>query len=1261
MSLWASTLSGVFIGAFISANALSLQLIYRSNRILHVAQLIPGLVALVVSEFAKSQLHLGTTLSIALGLACSIVIGIAFNLLALAKHPRRSVLYLLGAILSLALILDGLASGLEARYRLWQHQSSIHFSSITNFSTGGIHITYGDIATLVIAIVFYWYLDKSPRSYLAGSILDANIDSPKQASRLGLRVQRIHLRYWVLVSFISGVVGISANQLIGTPHGSLNQVWYLLIPVLAAFSISGHKKVAPCFYLSFLIGIFQSIAIYRLHFQALSVTLIMSLLVLAGTSINARWKTQTSYFDDFRFRQPFFNLSRTLPRSTIQTVLGSIAYAAVSICLVVFARHLGTPTLIFMSYSCIFALAMLALSISSNWGSRVNFGQLAISFICAASTSTLLMHIHLDGFIAIILGALVGALISLFMEFTSISVDYKYYSQISFVLAVVIPQILYSHNYLSWIDLQLSKRPKFLGSLALNTPWHLFALSLITLAIIVFLIHNLKVSRPGRMISVSKDNLRISPTFAISFKYVKVVVAVISGLIAGTAGTLYLFISGSLAIGPHLSASLSLAFVLVLMVGGSSSLFGAVLSGALFEVTIFFLTPDWQLVVIGLSSLIVLTLIGQPLETLAFRLSSRKLAKSLSEFTLGSHSQPGNSQSSKTAIGFNSPTFRRNMKLPLEQKSLQLVVDEILGLELLEASLKRNSQLASTFPSERILHDPQSSAPGVQGTELLGCSGLSLIDGSRRVLQDIDFSLYSGEIVAIVGSNGSGKSSMLEVFSGDRTPSSGILRYRGKRLTRLNGVERAEAGLITAFHDRSVFPSLSVQANLELATWMLRRDAPAQQRGIEWVLNIFPILQARLDVSAGDLSSGERQMLSIAQSLLCRPRVLLVDEISQGLAPHAVSKINETLKELASGGVGIVLAEQSFNLSTSIADRVLLLENGRIVFSGPPPELSTRADYMRSVFARSAARQSASSPARHEGSSPLNQSASSPARHEGSSPLAKEKGSINQPRRDYVQTSILSARSIYKSYGGINALTDVNLTAYPGEVLGIIGSNGSGKTTLLDVCSGITSPQRGQIRMLGSQITKMPSHKRARMGLARSFQNSQLFPNLTPFQVLASAIETPSELLDPLSYALRLKPARQHDKFVTRNAFSKLEEFGLLDLANQPISMLSGLEKRLLEIACVLSHNPRILLLDEPTVGVSQRQRGALGDLLALVRLKSHSTIVIVEHDIPLISQLADSMICLHLGRVISSGSPEQVLSDQHVIDSYLGVLESSH
>jgi branched-chain amino acid transport system ATP-binding protein len=221
---------------------------------------------------------------------------------------------------------------------------------------------------------------------------------------------------------------------------------------------------------------------------------------------------------------------------------------------------------------------------------------------------------------------------------------------------------------------------------------------------------------------------------------------------------------------------------------------------------------------------------------------------------------------------------------------------------------------------------------------MLEISRLDVYYGVIRALHEISLRVGKGEIVTLIGANGAGKSTTLLTLSGLLTPLSGSIIYEGSDITYAPAHRRVEMGIVQVPEGRRVFANMSVSENLELGAYT-RKDKAGVRQDLERVFALFPILAERRKQAAGTLSGGQQQMLAIGRALMGRPRLLLMDEPSLGLAPLLVKEIFQTIAEIRSQGVTVLLVEQNAHMALSLADRAYVLETGRITLSGPAKEL----------------------------------------------------------------------------------------------------------------------------------------------------------------------------------------------------------------------------------------------------------------------------------------------------------------------------------
>jgi len=508
-----------------------------------------------------------------------------------------------------------------------------------------------------------------------------------------------------------------------------------------------------------------------------------------------------------------------------------------------------------------------------------------------------------------------------------------------------------------------------------------------------------------------------------------------------------------------------------------------------------------------------------------------------------------------------------------------------------------------------------------------GRSKLLVLRGVRsgydgvEILHGIDLDLDEGEIIALLGTNGAGKSTLLKTISGVVEADRGAVIFDGRDITHAPPHEIAAFGIVQMPGGAGVFGSLTVAENLELAGWTQRRNVDSVRAARAEVLDIFPVLAQRLDQPAANLSGGQQQMLALGMSFVMRPRVLLIDELSLGLAPVVVGQMLPIVKRMSQEGVTVVLVEQSVNVALTVAERAYFLERGEVRFSGPTAELLERPDVLRSVFLSGASVGGTSAPM----------------------PV------------DVGDEVVLATRDVVTSFGGIRAVDGVSLDVHAREIIGVIGPNGAGKTTLFDVISGFAPLFAGSVHVGGVDVSSASPNGRARAGLGRSFQDARLFPELTVAETLAVSLERWVGNRSALAASMYLPPVFDSEQEIRSRVAELIELLGLGDFERKFVRELSTGTRRIVDIACLVAHRPTVIMLDEPTSGLAQREVEALAPVVRRLRDEMGAALLVVEHDIPFVSSVADRLVAMDQGRVVTSGPPAEVLAHPQVVESYLG------
>jgi branched-chain amino acid transport system ATP-binding protein len=499
---------------------------------------------------------------------------------------------------------------------------------------------------------------------------------------------------------------------------------------------------------------------------------------------------------------------------------------------------------------------------------------------------------------------------------------------------------------------------------------------------------------------------------------------------------------------------------------------------------------------------------------------------------------------------------------------------------------------------------------------------LSMVDvvvelSGSTILDHVSFDVADGELLALLGTNGAGKTTLLRALTGLVVPSGGTLIFDGVELGGADPAKTFRLGMVYAPGAPYVYDGLTVAENLRAAGWRYRRANGELGAAIDEALEVFPTLVPRLSVGAGELSGGERQLLNLAQALLARPRLLLLDELTLGLSPSAAEAVLDAVRVINERGTTVVFVEQSVDRALRLARRAVYIDRGQVRFDGPTADLKDNPEVLRAAFF---------------GDPPPRRRA---ARAGTDAPVA------------------VAATGVSLSYGGVVAVDGASITVRAGEIVALVGPNGAGKTSFLDVLAGATRADAGSVTFEGRDVTALPAYARARLGMGRSFQDARLWPALTVRESVATARErhVPEPAVAPA--LVHLPITRSSEAEVGAVVDRLLGEFGLTAYAERFVGELSTGMRRALELTCLMAGEPTVLLLDEPAAGLAQRELPGVAARLEAVHATTGAAIVIVEHDLALVRRVAHRVVVMANGKVIADGDPRTVFDLPEVQQAY--------
>jgi len=477
-------------------------------------------------------------------------------------------------------------------------------------------------------------------------------------------------------------------------------------------------------------------------------------------------------------------------------------------------------------------------------------------------------------------------------------------------------------------------------------------------------------------------------------------------------------------------------------------------------------------------------------------------------------------------------------------------------------------------------------------TSLLDVDNISVSYGDVRALQDVRLTIEPGTVTGLIGPNGAGKTTLLDVISGFVTPTSGSVTLAGRKVDGLGPHRRARVGLGRTFQSVDLFDDMTIAENLAVAAESSTGDAGDARRAAELV---------GVDESdgriAGAVSLGERKRVALARALTSRPSVLLLDEPAAGLDHGERARLGSILRAVADTGTSVVLVDHDLSFVLEQCDRVVVLDFGCIIADGAPAVVRNDPAVMAAYVGVAGARTAPPRPA------------------DGSAP----------------QTA-LSVHGMSAGYGGSPVVADVDLEVGAGEIVALLGPNGAGKTTTLLALSGALPLIHGEVTVLGRPL-RSGARRQGAVGVAHVVQGRGVFTGLT---------------------------TRENLRLVDRGGEATKEVLNLLPALKQllrtPAGRLSGGEQQMLALARALVARPRLLIIDELSLGLAPKVVAEMLDSLAGRVREQGMAVLLAEQHAAVALSVADRAYVLAAGHVVDEG-PATAFADnpERLAAAYLG------
>ncbi|QYG91130.1 ATP-binding cassette domain-containing protein [Iamia sp. SCSIO 61187] len=1188
-------LQGAALGVGTGLMAVGLVLVYRTTRVINFAYGAMGTACGALAAGLRLGLDWSWWITAPLCIALGVALGVLVELAVIRRFRRAPRLVLTVATIGLAQALGGLALFVPTWFDIpsaipgFDTELSSATVRVGSTTLDGNHMALAAIAPIaLLALLFYLYRTES------GTAVRGVAENVDRARLLGIPVDRLNLELWAVIGGLAALTVVLKEPVQGLPIDAASGPTVLLAP-LAAAVVAGMRSIWGAFLAGIAIEIIDQLVQINVSprswtYVVLLAIIIVALLAQQGTTGRAdagegSWST--------------VGTTRRLPArlGALPEVRATRAVVAVLVvAALVLIPVVGTPTQIqTATLALVSAMAAMSLVVLTGWGGSVSLGQVALVGVGGIVAANLIDDLDLDLFLTLGLSALAGGVVAAVIGIPALRVSGQLLAVSTMAFAVALQQhVVQPASYESIIP-PTYPRPELFGRYDLASEEWLYALALVLVVAGALVLANLRRTRTGRVIAATRDNSRATAAVGVSRSRTTITAFVLSGMFAGLTGGIHAVTLASMGDNSY-PASASLLVFSMAVIGGVASL-GGTLAGVALVQWLGYAFPRFQLLITGVGLLVILMVLpgglGQAWEAVRDRLAR---------------------------------AAARRRGLPdadeLDEADLTATTPEQEATVAALAVEQEERRLAGRAGRAGLAAEPTADADADEA--VLAISGVEAGYGSLQVLFGVDASVADGDVLALLGTNGAGKSTLFKTVAGLLPCTRGTVTLAGRDITNLPTEQIAQMGLSMMPGGRGVFPTLTVAENMRMATWMLRTDRERSRRRTDAMLAMFPVLADRWDQAAGDLSGGEQQQLSIAMAFVTEPRVVLIDELSLGLAPTVVGMLVDKVRELHADGTTIVVVEQSVNVALLMCEQAVFLEKGQVRFRGPTAGLLDRPDILRAVFIGA---------------------------EDDPSPAAPPDDPAPRPDRGVT----LEAHGLTRRFGGITAVDDVDLTVHPGAIVGLIGHNGAGKTTLFDLLTGFLALDGGAVRLGGVDITDHPPHRRAVLELGRSFQEALLYPSLTVVECVEVALERHLANRDPVAAALHLPASTDSERAAAARADELVALLGLTPFRDRLTGELSTGTRRIVELACLLAQDPAVVLLDEPTAGVAQAEIEALVPMLRRVQAETGCSLLVVEHDMGLLQELCDELVALEQGRVIARGTPAEVLADPDVVASYLG------
>ena len=865
-----------------------------------------------------------------------------------------------------------------------------------------------------------------------------------------------------------------------------------------------------------------------------------------------------------------------------------------------------------MTTAAMYAMAAMGLGLLLGQAGQISLGQAAFFGISAFTAAVLTHSFGMAPWVGAIAGTVLSALVALVIGRPILKLKGYILALATLGLGEIFVVIVRQHKHFFDGNIGVVALPHFsIGAWSFSSYRSQYYLVWFLVVVLLLVTERALRSRVGRALRALSSSETAAATLGVRTTGWKLRAFVISAAMAGLSGGLFAYVIG-VVVYTSFTGQLSLLIMIMVLVGGVSSLLGAVI-GAVLMSWLSYAFTSFATYQTALYALVLLLLLLFLPGGLVMGIESRHM-----EAVRGS---------AKRWFG---PVLRRVPSFGLRRAApaSQQVIDEPAAAAAapgaIDSAVARWKEGSSGVSGVGAPHDV---------ADFLRLEGTTVQFGGVVAVGDVSLSIAEGSISALLGPNGAGKTTVFNVVSGLQKLTSGRVFFCGQQIDRLAASEVARLGLARTFQNLRLFANMSVLENVMVGRHrhekagfgtaalglQKREEAESRRRSLDALAVVG--LEHLADWPVTALPYGQQRLVEIARALATEPRLLLLDEPAAGMNATEKGQLVERISAIREAGVTVLLVEHDLSMVMGISDTVNVLNFGRLIASGPPAAIQEDPAVIEAYLG-----------VKHGDEYGTLDAATVE--------VAKEARAARES-----DTPVLDVRGIYTNYGSISAIRDINLRVYPGEIVAVLGSNGAGKTTLLHTISGLLRPRQGAVLHEGQDITRLRAQEIAARGVGQVPEGRHVFATLSVVDNLKVGTCCRSD---------NQKSEQQQDMDWVFEIFPRLA-----DRRKQLAGTLSGGEQQMLAIGRGLMGRPKLLLLDEPSMGLAPMLVEAIFE--ALVKLNTTGlTMLVVEQNAKLLLSMAHHAFVLQSGRVALAGTAAELACDDRVKALYLGHAEAA-